>query len=257
MTAIRIFSCTALVLLLVSCTNGTATSGSGAQEDSSTDAQPTSLRQQPGTEMTLYTPEQHDLYDGHFVLSAGGVYQVGTLSDSPGWNHLGNDASAVRKVEGTVEIDVNERENTGTFVARLGLPEGQLVIELERFHESNPCQNGGVAAFIYEHGDSGCGDTNWPKTVIYIAGWGFGKATLDGEALYENYEIHFMVTQGMRDRETLKVDYPLLNKKSQAGAVNPATQQLDFFIRSPETDDRNNPTRKVFDHFFAMEVTWK
>jgi len=42
-----------------------------------------------------------------------------------------------------------------------------------------------------------------------------------------------------------------------AGAVDPAAQQLDFFIRSPEADDRNNPTRKVFDHFFAMEVTWK
>jgi hypothetical protein len=33
--------------------------------------------------------------------------------------------------------------------------------------------------------------------------------------------------------------------------------QLDFYIRSPEVDSRNNPTRKVFDHFFAMEVTWK
>ncbi len=38
--------------------------------------------------------------------------------------------------------------------------------------------------------------------------------------------------------------------------LNPAAQ-LDFYIRSPETDDRNNPPRKVFDHFFAMEVTWK
>ena len=66
-----------------------------------------------------------------------------------------------------------------------------------------------------------------------------------------------MVTQGMRDRETLKVNYPLLNKKSRAGAVNPTMQQLDFFIRSPEMDERNSPGRKVFDHFFAMEVTWK
>ncbi len=115
----------------------------------------------------------------------------------------------------------------------------------------------GVAAYIYEHGDSGCGDTNWPKTFIYLAGWGFGKATLNGEALYEDYQMHFMVTQGMRDRETMKVNYPLLNKKSQAGAVNPAAMQLDFYIRSPETDDQNNPPRKVFDHFFVMEVTWK
>jgi len=26
---------------------------------------------------------------------------------------------------------------------------------------------------------------------------------------------------------------------------------------SPETDERNNPGRRVFDHFFAMEVTWR
>lgn len=114
-----------------------------------------------------------------------------------------------------------------------------------------------MAAFIYEHGDSGCGDTNWPKTFIYVAGWGYGHGTLNGEPLYKDYEMHFMVTQGIRDRQTLKVNYPLLNKRSRAGAVNPAAQQLDFYIRSPEVDTRNNPTRKVFDHFFAMQVTWK
>jgi len=41
------------------------------------------------------------------------------------------------------------------------------------------------------------------------------------------------------------------------GAVNPALQQLDFHIRSPETDERNHLGRAVFDHFFAMEVPGK
>lgn len=214
-------------------------------------------RQQPGADITLYAPEDHDVYDGRFIISGGRVHQVGTLDDPPGWNHIGNDASGVHAVSGTAEIDVDERANTGTFVAKMTLPEGELVIELERFHEFSPCQDGGIAAYIYEHGDSGCGDTNWPKTFIYLAGWGFGKATLDGETLYEDYQMHFMVTQGMRDRETLKIDYPLLNKKSPAGAVNPGAMQMDFYIRSPENDDRNNPGRKIFDHFFAMEVTWK
>ena len=214
-------------------------------------------RQQPGAEITLYAPEVHDLYDGHFLISAGRVYQTGTLNDPPGWNHIGNDASNLRAVEGRVEVDVNEKDNNGSFTARLDLPEGELVLEMDRFHEFSPCQDGGIAAYIYEHGDSGCGDTNWPKTFIYLAGWGFGHATLNGEELYRDYQMHFMVTQGMRDRQSLKVNYPLLNKKSAAGAVNPAAMQLDFYIRSPETDERNNPGRKVFDHFFAMEVTWK
>ena len=217
----------------------------------------TTPRQQPGAEMTVYTPAQHDLYDGRFVLSAGRVHMVGRLNDPPGWNHIDNNASFVHAVEGTVQIDVNEIANTGQFVARLTLPEGDLVVELDRFNEFNPCQNGGVAAFIYEHGDSGCGDTNWPKTLLYIAGWGFGHATLNGQLLHEDYQVHFMVTQGIRDRETLEVNYPLLNKRSSAGAVNPDAQQLDFFIRSPETNRNNNPAREVFHHFFAMEVTWK
>ena len=237
------------VLLFVG-TVGTLLGGSVAGQEATP-------RRQPGAAMTLYTPEQHDLYDGHFVLSAGRVYQVGGLRDAPGWNHMGNDGAGVHAVGGTVEIDVNEIDNTGRFVARLEVPEGDLTIEMDRFNEFSPCQDGGIAAFIFEHGDSGCGDTNWPKTLLYVAGWGFGHATLNGTTLHEDYQIHFMVTQGVRDRETLRVDYPLLNKSSPAGAVNPAAIQLDFFIRSPESDDRNNPTRAVFDHFFAMEVTWR
>jgi len=220
-------------------------------------AQQVGPRHQPGAEITLFAPEQHDLYDGRFVLSGGRLYQVGTLQDPPGWDHMGNDGSNVRVVGGTVEIDVNEMTNSGTFVAWLSLPEGELVLEIDRFHEFSPCQHGGVAAYLYEHGDSGCGDSNWPKTFIFLAGWGYGHATLDGKPLYTDYQMHFMVTQGIRRRETFKVDYPLLNRKSAAGAVDPATQQLDFYIRSPEGEDRNNPPRKVFDHFFAMEVTWR
>jgi hypothetical protein len=213
-------------------------------------------RKQPGAEVALYAPEQHELYDGRFVLSAK-IYQVGRLGDASGWNHMGNDAAGARAVSGTIEIDVDEKANTGTFIARLKVPEGNLVIETTRFHEFSPCQNGGVAAYLYEHGDSGCGDTNWPKTFIWIAGWGFGNATLDGKPLYQDFQTHFMVTQGIRDRKTLQVRYPQPGKKTPAGEVNPAAMQLDFYIRSPETDDRNNPPRKVFDHFFAMEVTWK
>ena len=79
---------------------------------------------------------------------------------------------------------------------------------------------------------------------------------MNGEPLYKDYQIHFMVTQGMRDRN-LVARYPLEGKSSQAGAVNPALQQLDFSIRSPEGNEANHPKREVFDHFLAMEVTWK
>jgi hypothetical protein len=132
-------------------------------------------------------------------------------------------------------------------------------MKFRRFHEFQPCQDGGIAAWIFEHGDSGCGDANWPKTLIYVAGWGYADAMLNGKPLYENYEAHFMVTQGIRDRETLKVKYPMLQKPSQAGEVDPAAIQIDFFIRSKELDStgKNNPPRKTFAHFFCMETTWR
>ena len=212
-------------------------------------------RTQPGTEMGLYEPGQHELYDGKFKVTGSRIFQVGTLHDASPWDHMGDDASNLRPVHGQVLIDVNEISNSGSFRAELQLPEGAYVIELERFHQFSPCQDGGIAAYLFEHGNSGCGDSNWPKSILYVAGWGYGRATLNGETLYEDYEIHFMVTQGMRDRETLEV--MLAPSSGEAGAVNPAAQQLDFYIRSPERDDANHPNRKVFDHFFAMAVTWR
>jgi hypothetical protein len=64
-----------------------------------------------------------------------------------------------------------------------------------------------------------------------------------------------MVTQGMRDRESLQVQ--LDPDSGEAGSINPAMQQLDFFIRSPARNESNYPNREVFDHFFAMDVMWK
>jgi hypothetical protein len=215
-------------------------------------------RQQPGAEITIYAPRQHDLYDGHYVLLASRIYMVGGLNDPEGWDHLDNEAKSVHLVWGTAEIDVNDLTNTGTFEARLRIPEGDLVLAIDRFHEFNPCQDGGIVGYLHEHGtDSGCGDDNWPKTFVFLAGWGYGHATLDGKPLYQDYEVHFMVTQGIRDRKTLRVRYPNADKKLPAGDVNPATQQIDFYIRSPQQNPRNRPNREVFLHFFGMEVTWK
>ena len=71
-----------------------------------TAAQQPNPRQQPGAPITVFAPEQHDLYDGHFVISANRVHMVGGLNDPPGWDHMDNDAKTVKPVSGTAEIDV-------------------------------------------------------------------------------------------------------------------------------------------------------
>src|ERR1044071_9680920 len=98
-------------------------------------------RQQPGAMVHIFAPEQHDLYDGHFVISANRIYMVGGLNDAEGWDHLDNDAKTVKPVGGTAEIDVNEIQNTGTFVAKLKIPDGDLVLTMEKWNEFSPCQN--------------------------------------------------------------------------------------------------------------------
>jgi hypothetical protein len=184
-------------------------------------------RQQPGATITMFAPEQHDLYDGHYVLSATRIHMVGGLNDPAGWDHMDNEAKSVKPVSGTAEIDVSDLANTGKFEARLKIPEGDLVLAIDKFNEFNPCQNGGIVGFLHEHGtDSGCGDNNWPKTFVYLAGWGFGHATLNNKPLYDNYEMHFMVTQGIRDWKTLRVNYPMTGKKQLAGEVIPRRSRL-------------------------------
>ena len=83
-------------------------------------------RQQPAGAMRIFAPDQHDLYDGRFVISANRIYMVGGLNDPEGWDHLDNDARNVHAVTGTAEIDVNEIANTGTFEARLRRTPRQL-----------------------------------------------------------------------------------------------------------------------------------
>jgi hypothetical protein len=233
--------------------------GCSVQEQPETTSEPAAAAApagQPGADMVIYAPSQHPLYDGRFILSGSRVYQVGTLSDPSPWDHMGDAGTNLRAVSGTIEVDVDEIANTGTFRADLELPEGHYVVELERWEEFSPCQDGGIAAWLYEHGDAGCGDQNWPKSLLYVAGWGWGSATLNGQPLHEEYQIHFMVTQGIRDRETLAV-HPEMTGPTGAGAVNPAQIQLDFYIRSPASNEANHPNRAVFDHFFAMDVTWR
>ncbi len=45
-------------------------------------------RSPSGAEMSIYTPEQHDRYSGHFLIEAAKIYQVGSLNDPPGWDHM-------------------------------------------------------------------------------------------------------------------------------------------------------------------------
>ena len=131
-------------------------------------------RQQPGAMITMFAPEQHDLYDGHYVLPAGRIYMVGSLNDPVGWDHMDNEAKSVKPVAGTAAIDVNDLTNTGTFEARLKIPEGNLVLAIDKSNEFNRFRM--RRRQLAEN--------------VRVPRWmGVGHATLNGKPLYDNYEM--------------------------------------------------------------------
>ena len=79
-------------------------------------------------------------------MSANRIYMAGGVNDPEGWDHLDNEAKTVHAVAGSAEIDVNEIQNTGTFVAKLKIREGDLVLTIDDGTNSTPCQNGGIVA---------------------------------------------------------------------------------------------------------------
>src|SRR5688572_15464796 len=72
---------------------------------------PISPTSQPNTDMTIYSPKLHGLYDGKFRLTCGRTYVVGGLNDKEGWEHMDNAGTNSHLVEGPVEIDVDEIKN--------------------------------------------------------------------------------------------------------------------------------------------------
>ena len=242
------------MLLVLAIAANTFTGSVRLKADQASPTQQPNPRQQPGAQVTMFAPEQHDLYDGHYILSANRIYMVGGLNDAPGWDHLDNDAATVKPVAGSAEIDVDELKNTGTFAARLKIPEGDLVLAMDRFHEFNPCQNGGIAGFLHEHGtDSGCGDTNWPKAFGYLAGLGYG---CDAERQSDHDNTRALHGDAGIPIEDLKVNYPG-GQEAAGGEVKPATTDRLLHPKpadQPEEQTQPRSVRALLRHGSDLEV---
>lgn len=70
-----------------------------------------------------------------------------------------------------IDIQVNELTNNGHVIAEFEGSDHYKIV-FERFSATAPFQNSGIATRLYEHGDSGNGDPLYPKTWLYLAGWG-------------------------------------------------------------------------------------
>ena len=102
----------------------------------------------------IFQATEHPHYSGQFHISGQHATLVGSIQDPSPWDHLDYAGKHLTSVPGTIEIDVDERSNTGRVTAEFSEGKDQYRIVFDRFAGSAPYQDGGVASRVYEHGDS-------------------------------------------------------------------------------------------------------
>jgi len=204
----------------------------------------------------IFKPDEHPYYSGQFHLSGQRTILIGSVSDHAPWDHLDYAGKHLISVQGTIDIDVNDLTNSGKVVAEFVEGADRYRIAFDRFAAKAPFQGGGIATRIYEHGDSGNGDPLYPKTWLYLAGWGAATMWKNDQVLYKDYDSHFMVMERSRDPKTHEVHYPV-KRMLPGGETDPAAMEIDLWFRSKEQNNNNFPPFETFVHLCWEEVTWK
>jgi hypothetical protein len=204
----------------------------------------------------IFTATEHPHYSGQFHLSGQKTTLIGSMHDPVPWDHLDYAGKHLTPVQGMIDIDVNELTNSGKVVAEFVEKGDRYRIVFDRFTAKAPFQDGGIATRIYEHGDSGNGDPLYPKTWLYLGGWGTATVLKNDEVLYQDYDAHFMVMERSRDSKTHEVHYPI-KRTLPGGETDPAGMEIDLWVRSKEQNTNNFPPFETFVHLCWEEVTWR
>lgn len=204
----------------------------------------------------IFKATEHPFYSGEFRLKGDRATLVGSMGDTTPWDHLDYAGKHLNAVKGTIEIEVNEHTNQGQVVAEFVEGADQYRVMFDRFAAKSPLQSGGVATRIYEHGDSNNGDPLYPKTWLYLGGWGTATMYKNDQVLYKDYDAHFMVMERSRDPKTHEVHYPV-KRTMPGGETDPAGMEIDLWVRSKEQNTNNFPPFETFIHLCWEEVTWR
>ena len=188
----------------------------------------------------IFKAAEHPHYSGQFHLSGQKAMLVGSMHDEVPWDHLDYAGKRLTPVRGTITIDVDERTNSGQVIAEFTEGSDRYRVVFDRFAAKVPFQDGGIATRIYEHGDSGNGDPLYPKTWLYLGGWGSATMFKNDAVLYKDYDAHVMVMERSRDPQTHEVRYPV-KLTLPGGETDPAGMEIDLWVRSKEQNTNNFP----------------
>src|SRR5213593_1141374 len=164
----------------------------------------------------IFKATEHPNYSGQFRLTGGGTVLVGSMRDLPPWDHLDYNGKRLNPVPGRISIEVDERANTGVVLVEFAEGTDRYRIVFDRFAGTAPYQDGGIATRVYEHGDSGNGDPLYPKTWLYLAGWGKSLDRVDRR--FRSPRAH---TRGSRSRRPDTERSPQIGRRQCDSGLSP------------------------------------
>jgi hypothetical protein len=101
-------------------------------------------------------------------------------------------------------IDGPASEDTIDFSATFTAPDGtEYSVTVQKVIPVGPVHTfmGGVATNIVQHGSTGIGTRMMPQVTSYLAFWGIGELSVNGEVVASNRLVHAMVTDYARNND--------------------------------------------------------
>jgi hypothetical protein len=173
------------------------------------------------------------------------------------------DGSRVSPMLGKAKVAVDSVKDSGAMVVKLiGTinPEkgksytGKIEIYY-RITKGGPAfKEGGVADFIYLHGDTKQGPPVMPKVRTFLASWGPADIYVNGELVYKDLDGHMMYTERSRDPVSQaiynkdKSGFYSPKKPADSSIADPNGRELHFVAHSHEKDKGNFPPHSVWIH---------
>jgi len=198
-------------------------------------------------------------HDPVWSLKASDGLLIGGYGDN--FSYDGSRVVAIGgEAEVLVDVDLDTGTASATFTGTIN-PEkdktysGEIKLVYNQFMGMMPFQEGGVADFVYVHGDTGQGPPVMPKLRTFLGSWGLVDVYVNGELVYQGLDGHVMLTARSRDLTTYAI-YANADRTafyspmdpSKGYIVAPDEWELHFTAHSDVEDANNFPPHTVWIH---------
>ena len=198
-------------------------------------------------------------------LKADSPLLIGGYGDNFNYN-----GSQVVPMLGKAKVILDTERDGGAMVVKLKgtiNPEkgktytGDITIHYAIAKGGPAFREGGVADFIYLHGDTKQGPPVMPKVRAFLAAWGSADIYVNDELVYKGMDGHMMYTERARDPKTRAVykrdrsGFYSHKDPANGSVVDPNGRELHFVAHSMQQDKGNFPPHTVWIHLNFQNVT--